>query len=128
MMAIDHITEFRCTTLGLSRILAGAELPAFASGIERMNRHDSVCVLMLTLALAATSVLASANEGPQWPAGALDKGSPTVVGFYAAMCERYADGNGLSGAERDSFRENCMMSIARVFPVGYEEGSGGGGE
>lgn len=85
-------------------------------------------MLTITLVFAAPAALASVTEAPQWPAGTLDKGSPRVVDFYAAMCERYADGSGLTGEERDGFRENCMLTIARVFPVGYEEGSGGGGE
>jgi hypothetical protein len=51
-----------------------------------------------------------------------------VLAFYDGLCGRYADDNGLRGTERDAYLANCRADMPAVFPVGYDEGSSGGGE
>ena len=54
------------------------------------------------------------------------KDDPRVLAFYDGMCAQYADRQGLVGPARDAFVANCRASIPQVFPVGYDESSGGG--
>jgi hypothetical protein len=88
--------------------------------------------MVLSLALTCPAVsLAAVPAGagqPVWPAGAQKKDDPRVLAFYDGQCARYADQNGLSGEKRDAFMSSCLASIPAVFPVGYAEGGGGGGE
>ena len=103
-----------------------------ARGIRRV-RVNGVLLKMkriLTLALAgafATPVVFAA-KGPQWPNGAEDKNDPQVLAFYDGMCAQYADRQGLGGNAREAFVTRCRGSIPNVFPVGYDESSGGGEE
>ena len=77
---------------------------------------------------AATFASSATPASPQWPAGAMQKDDPRVLAFYDGMCAQYADAQGLSGDARDTFITRCRASIPRVFPVGYDESGGGGGE
>jgi hypothetical protein len=87
----------------------------------------ATCLLSAVVALApAASMAAAATASPQWPAGALQKDDPRVLAFYDGMCAQYADRQGLVGPARDAFVANCRASIPQVFPVGYDESSGGG--
>jgi hypothetical protein len=80
------------------------------------------------LALTTVSLAATTAATPSWPSGALEKADPRVLAFYDGMCEHYADSQGLVGDARGSFVTRCRGSIPKVFPVGYDESSGGGGE
>lgn len=92
-----------------------------------MNRIAVISVLAC-MAAAVSLPLSASTRSPQWPAGALDKDDPRVLAFYDGVCGRYADDNGLSGAQRDAYLANCRADMPAVFPVGYDEGSSGGGE
>lgn len=65
---------------------------------------------------------------PMWPSGVQQKDDQRIVAFYDGQCARYADQNGLTGEKRAAFVSNCRANIPSVFPVGYAEGDGGGGE
>jgi hypothetical protein len=103
-----------------------------ARGIRRARVNGVLLhmkrILILALAGAIAAPVVWAAKGPQWPAGAEDKNDPQVLAFYDGMCAQYADNHGLSGADRDAFLTKCRADIPAVFPVGYAEGGGGGGE
>ena len=88
------------------------------------------CAAALVLLAASAAVFATSNPpaGPQWPAGAQEKDDPRVLAFYDGMCAQYADQQGLAGTDREGFITRCRTSIPKVFPVGYSESGGGGGE
>lgn len=94
--------------------------------------HRSIVTVFLfsasALALSTASIAATTTATPSWPSGALEKTDPRVLAFYDGMCEHYADRQGLIGDARGSFVTRCRGSIPKVFPVGYDESSGGGGE
>jgi hypothetical protein len=88
-----------------------------------MNRFISVCV---AAALAAPVV--SFGAQPVWPAGAHKKDDARVVAFNDGMCAQWADRNGLTGEKRDAYLTKCRADAPAIYPVGYAEGGGGGGE
>jgi len=92
----------------------------------RQSIAASAGIAAAGLLLASAAVpAASPAQGPQWPAGAADKSDRRVLAFYDDMCAQYADRQGLTGDARDDFISGCRTSIPRVFPVGYDEASGG---
>jgi hypothetical protein len=99
-------------------------------GLIAMNRL-TLAAAMLTAAAAfvpGTLLAAAAGQSPEWPAGAQQKDDPRVLAFYDGMCAQYADRQGLGGDAREAFVTRCRGSIPNVFPVGYDESSGGGEE
>ena len=88
-----------------------------------MNRFVSIVV---AAALAAPVV--SFGAEPAWPAGAQKKDDPRVLAFYDGMCAQWADQNGLTGKKRDAYLAKCRTDAGEVYPVGYAQGGGGGGE
>jgi hypothetical protein len=80
------------------------------------------------MAAAVSSPSLASTSSSQWPAGTLDKEDPQVLAFYGGLCSRYADDNGLRDAEREAYLAKCRTAMPAVFPVGYEEGGGGGEE
>lgn len=92
-----------------------------------MNRIAVISVLAC-MAAAVSLPLSASTTSPQWPSGTLDKNDPRVLAFYDGLCSRNADDNGLRGTERDTYLAKCRANMPAVFPVGYDERSGGGGE
>ena len=80
------------------------------------------------LALTTATLAVTTTTTPSWPSTALEKADPCVPAFYDGMREHYADSQGLVGDARGSYVTRCRGSIPKVFPVGYDESSGGGGE
>jgi hypothetical protein len=83
-------------------------------------------VLMSGLLVSAAAL--AATEPVAWPAGAQDKQDSRVLAFYDAQCGHWADGQGLSGEQRSAYLERCRADAAKIYPVGYDPKSGGGGE
>ena len=90
-----------------------------------MKASQSV-VLMSGLLVSAAAL--SATEPVAWPAGAQDKQDPRVLAFYEAQCNNWADGHGLPAEQRGAYLQQCRVSAAMVYPVGYDLKSGAGGE
>jgi hypothetical protein len=87
-----------------------------------MNRLSQLSVALCALAPLA----AVASDQPVWPSGVLDKNDARVLAFYAGVCDQWADQNGLQGEDRENYLVRCRANGPAIFPVGYEESSGGG--
>jgi hypothetical protein len=85
----------------------------------------SKSVVLMSGLLVAGAALAATKPGA-WPAGALDKQDPRVLAFYADQCNRWADGQGLTGEQRTAYLERCGVNVAKIYPVGYDESDSGG--
>ncbi len=88
-----------------------------------MNR-----ILLISLAASIAPSLAFSAGQPTWPAGAQDTNDPRVLAFYDGTCAHYADQNGLTGVARDAYLTKCRTDMPEVYPVGYAQGGGGGGD
>ena len=81
-------------------------------------------VLLMSGLLVSAAALA-ATEPVAWPAGAQDKQDPQILAFYEDQCNRWADGQGLSGEQRGAYLARCRVNAAIIYPVGYAESDDG---
>lgn len=84
--------------------------------------------VLLAAGVFAVAAGAYAADAPTWPAGVMNKDDPRIQSFYEGMCDRYAEQADIQDGDRDAYLAQCRERIAKVFPVGYAKGGGGGGE
>jgi hypothetical protein len=81
-----------------------------------MNIVKAIAVMPIAFASVAV-----ATQDVRPAAVGLSDQEPQVVAFYNTQCNGYADAQGLQGAQRDAYLQQCLGNAPHVWPVGIDE-------